>query len=79
MEALDPTKNPEDFLEETTVDPKAAQIHGAAKPKLKLSKDILAALEEVKKVEEKERQEKEAAEAKLKEKLAAEAAEKVLI
>ena len=79
MEGLDPTKNPEDFLEETTVDPKAAQIHGAAKPKLKLSKDILAALEEVKKVEEKERQEKEAAEAKLKEKLAAEAAEKVLI
>ena len=79
MEGLDPTKNPEDFLEETSIDPKAAsQIHGGAKPKLKLSKDILAALEEVKKVEEKERQEKEEAEAKLREKLAAEAAEKVI-
>ena len=50
MDSLD-AKNPEDFLDETTVDPKASTISASEKAGrtrgLRLSKDILSAIEEV--------------------------------
>ncbi len=64
MESLDSTKNPEDFLDETPT-PGDDKNHGQNRG-LRLSKDILAALEEVRVKEEKERKEKEDAEARAK-------------
>merc|ERR1712051_386719 len=71
MDSLD-AKNPEDFLDETTVDPKASAISASEKAGrtrgLRLSKDILSAIEEVRKKEETERKEEEEKLAKVKEK-----------
>ena len=70
MDNLDPAKNPEDWLEESLVDSKAvAAEKTGAKPKsgLRLNKDILAALEEVRIKEEEARKEKEAKEAEARE------------
>ena len=51
MDCLDVSKNPEDFLDETSVDPKASATSASEKAGrtrgLRLSKDILSAIEEV--------------------------------
>ena len=64
MDALDQNKNPEDFLEESLVDPRQAK--SPEKSKLRLNKDILSAIDEIRAKEEKEKKAKEAAAAKLK-------------
>merc|ERR1712008_61801 len=75
MDNLDVAKNAEDFLEESIIDTKAAAASASEKAGktrgLRLSKDILSAIEEVRAKEEKERQEEEEKLAKLKEEKAA--------
>ena len=73
MDGLDQNKNPEDFLDETPHNPKAPLDQSASKSRLRLSKDILQALEETKIKEEKEKKAREAEEAKQKAKAAAKA------
>ena len=64
MDHLDQNKNPEDFLEESLVDPKVQA--SPAKPKLRLSKEIMSALEEIRVKEAAEKKAKEEELAKLK-------------